>query len=359
MGYVRMGGMDFPQKLFIKNINIFKEGLAHTSISCEQAFTEMFEYEDKIRSLVDLEANKRFKSLSKPNRDNINKYLVFFVLYTANYAGVIPGPINLDNYDENLKVYAENFAYLDEWIHKCIVFEQKKFDEKQTYRKIVELFKYGTLYKAAKEKATSMKKDHLDAFDYSLSTAHVGAREIIKINEIVNQSQADQEVGFKRVNNMITGAGFDTAAKETIPTLIQELVYKYDNNFGMEIKDINDPSLSREERKEEILKICRKEAMFHIEFERLHPFIDGNGRTGRIILSRNLIKQGLAPVLVTDVTMDKYKKYIDTRNYDEFAEWIMENSAQTLTPWVTELRMHYKIDPSSIDPVERKGKPRR
>ena len=45
---------------------------------------------------------------------------------------------------------------------------------------------------------------------------------------------------------------------------------------------------------------------FHLRFEGIHPFIDGNGRTGRLIINLELIKTGLLPVNI---------KYIDRRKY--------------------------------------------
>ena len=47
-------------------------------------------------------------------------------------------------------------------------------------------------------------------------------------------------------------------------------------------------------------------AKHHIEFENIHPFIDGNGRTGRLLLIYEMISLGLLPVDVRYEERDRY-----------------------------------------------------
>lgn len=55
-------------------------------------------------------------------------------------------------------------------------------------------------------------------------------------------------------------------------------------------------------------------AKHHIEFERIHPFIDGNGRTGRLLLTYELILLGLLPIDVRYAERARY--YAGFTSYD-------------------------------------------
>lgn len=47
-------------------------------------------------------------------------------------------------------------------------------------------------------------------------------------------------------------------------------------------------------------------AAFHIQYEKIHPFQDGNGRTGRIILFKECLKNNILPFIVTDAHKNEY-----------------------------------------------------
>lgn len=47
-------------------------------------------------------------------------------------------------------------------------------------------------------------------------------------------------------------------------------------------------------------------AEFHARYESIHPFQGGNGRTGRLILFRECLKNGIVPVVIEDTNRNEY-----------------------------------------------------
>ena len=88
-----------------------------------------------------------------------------------------------------------------------------------------------------------------------------------------------------------------------------------------------------------------KMAVIHHQFESIHPFYDGNGRTGRIINILYLVKQGLLkiPVLylsryINQNKSDYYRLLQATRSTDDWEPWLMfmlEGVEQTAKQTVT------------------------
>ena len=91
--------------------------------------------------------------------------------------------------------------------------------------------------------------------------------------------------GFKKVS-LIVGDSPTTSPKD-VEKELKELINWYKENKGK----IHPLILAYD---------------FHLKYESIHPFRDGNGRTGRLILNKILIQNGYPPLIVYKENKDKY-----------------------------------------------------
>ena len=111
---------------------------------------------------------------------------------------------------------------------------------------------------------------------------------------------------FKKNENMILGAEFQTASPSETPFLVQQLV---DNlEYRLDVADSDDDKL---------LAILDT----HIQFERIHPFSDGNGRTGRMIMNYSLLQQGFPPLIIEKETKAQYIEFLGNQDVDGFVQF--------------------------------------
>jgi Fic family protein len=68
--------------------------------------------------------------------------------------------------------------------------------------------------------------------------------------------------------------------------------------------------------------IVLRVARFHLEFEAIHPFVDGNGRIGRVLVNYLLIREGYVPINITFIDRSKY--------YDAFNEYHKGQHTKTM-----------------------------
>lgn len=128
-------------------------------------------------------------------------------------------------------------------------------------------------------------KDHLeavghrDAFQYVQTlVAEVSplTEQVIKdIHYLVLSDKLADRGVYRQVPVRIMGASNEPAQPYMIRPLIERLLEHY---------AVNDEHL--------VTKLAR----FHLEFESIHPFIDGNGRTGRLLVNLELMKAGYPPI---------------------------------------------------------------
>ena len=69
-------------------------------------------------------------------------------------------------------------------------------------------------------------------------------------------------------------------------------------------------------------------ALFHLRFECIHPFIDGDGRTGRLLLNMQLIQAGYPPINVKFADRKRY--------YVAFEDYATTGSTIAMTTLIAE-----------------------
>ncbi len=148
-------------------------------------------------------------------------------------------------------------------------------------------------------------KNHFRLFDYCLDIIDEPLNEkmIIKMNQILKRNTTDEENprynvgGFKIVPNKIGLINvIDTTAPENVEKEIKELLKWYNNLKNITIEDIID---------------------FHYKFECIHPFGDGNGRVGRIIMFKECLKNNIIPFIVLDSDKPFYMRGLKNYKYDK------------------------------------------
>ena len=118
---------------------------------------------------------------------------------------------------------------------------------------------------------------------------------------------------YKKLPNEV--GGVETALPEEVAVRMKELLAKYNAKENKTLEDILE---------------------FHVAFEKIHPFQDGNGRVGRLIMFKECLKYNIVPFIIEDnlklfyyrglkewnkekgfltdtclTAQDRYKKYLD------------------------------------------------
>ena len=154
---------------------------------------------------------------------------------------------------------------------------------------------------------------HRDAFLFVLDIAQkeipLSESVIRQIHSLVLIDRPEDKGMFRRIPVRIMGAYTEPVQPYLIEPKITALL------------------ADNEERKSN-MNVIERIARFHLEFEGIHPFIDGNGRTGRLIMNLDLIRNGYPPI---NVKFTDRKKY-----YDAFDAYYRDNNANVMTELIAE-----------------------
>lgn len=162
-------------------------------------------------------------------------------------------------------------------------------------------------------------KDHLeavghrDAFlyieDIAQNKTKLSAKEIKAIHSLVLMNRPEDKGVYRRIPVTIAGAYTEPVQPYLIEPGMTEL-------------------LARNEERKKIMHPIERVARFHLEFEGIHPFIDGNGRTGRLLLNLELIRNGYPAVNVRFADRKRY--------YDAFDKFYRDGNADDMVLLVAE-----------------------
>ena len=141
-------------------------------------------------------------------------------------------------------------------------------------------------------------------FDNLKNNEEFDERFIKKLNETINRDIKDTE-GYRTVQVFIQGSEHIPPEPEKVPNLMMHYIYNYNH-------DEQD--------------IFAKIAKYHIDFEGIHPFEDGNGRTGRLLINYELLRNGLPPVVIAKEDRVKYFEFLRNNDSNGLAEWLKELS---------------------------------
>ena len=131
-------------------------------------------------------------------------------------------------------------------------------------------------------------KNHFKLFDYALDNVDkaLSKEMILEMNRILKRNTSDEENprynvgGFKIVPNIIGLVNvFHTTEPENVEKEIDQLLFEYNTKRTITLEDIID---------------------FHYRFEKIHPFGEGNGRVGRMIMFKECLKNNIMPFIVLD-----------------------------------------------------------
>lgn len=149
--------------------------------------------------------------------------------------------------------------------------------------------------------------NHFRAIDHIISTTEekLSEKYIKELHRILKSGTSDERKSWFRVGDykMLPNevGGNDTSEPENVHSDMMRLLREYNRRKSPALEDIID---------------------FHQRFEAIHPFQDGNGRVGRLIMFKECLKWGHVPFIITDELKMFY--YNGLRNWPCVKGYLMD-----------------------------------
>jgi len=156
-------------------------------------------------------------------------------------------------------------------------------------------------------------KDHLEA---------VGHRDaFLYVQEIAKSDRELSEYDIKNIHSLVLmNRPEDKGRYRRVPVRIVGAYTEPVQPYLIEPKMVELLALDKDRRDK--MSVLERIARFHLAFEGIHPFIDGNGRTGRLLLNLELIKNSFPPINVKFADRKRY--------YDAFDAFYRDGNADAM-----------------------------
>ena len=146
-------------------------------------------------------------------------------------------------------------------------------------------------------------------------------RDVKSIHAIILKQINDEYAGkYRNSNVIISGANHVPPKYEQLNTLMEKLVYDFNHSWNKYHPVV-------------------QAALLNGEFVKIQPFIDGNGRTARLLLNFVLMKNGFTPVIIKNENRLTYYDSLDyahtTKDYTNFIKLINNLVVETSNFWIS------------------------
>lgn len=161
--------------------------------------------------------------------------------------------------------------------------------------------------------------NHKEAIDYVEDIVKtqdaLNEWQIKSIHHLVLKNVDDQNAGvYRQENVVISGAQHLPPHFLEIPPAMKKLITWYQNS--------------------DELHPVKRAAKLHVDFVGIHPFVDGNGRTSRLLMNFELLRSGYLPVIISVEQRFDYYEALDAAHtsgdYSSFFELVARLEKQTL-----------------------------
>lgn len=170
----------------------------------------------------------------------------------------------------------------------------------------------------AKNLARVMEYFELKRNELSLTT-----ETILLVHKMLIENIDDNIAGrFRTKNEYVRVGSYIAPAPEHVERMVDAILSEYESN-------INDYPID-------------KIAKFHLDFETIHPFLDGNGRIGRVIVNFQLNKLGFPNLIIRDkekkIYYQSFREYNDSKNTKTMEKIIVLASFESLHKRISYLK---------------------